>query len=91
MSTDMNQMQTFIRAGLRQREVAELLGVCRASVNRWYKGHTEPSHLLTDRLTEFTANVNQLVDAGTLPLNPDLTPEERLPKLQELIGEQADE
>lgn len=87
----MNQMNTFIRAGLRQREVAQLLGVCRASVNRWYKGHTEPSHLLTDRLTDFTSHVNDLVDKGALPLSPDLSPDERLPKLQKLFGRQADE
>lgn len=86
----MNQMNTFIRAGLRQREVAELLGVCRASVNRWYKGHTEPSHLLTDRLREFTSHVDDLVDKGELPLNPDLTPDERLPKLHNLFGERHD-
>lgn len=86
------EMNRFIRAGLRQREVAELLGVCRASVNRWFKGHTEPSHLLTDRLTTFADNVDNLVDSGELPLNPDLTPEERLPKLQKLFnGEQVNE
>lgn len=77
----------FINAGLLQREVGVLVGVCRATVNRWFVGATNPHHLISTRVLEVLARIEAAVDEGDLPLEPGLLPAEREAQLEQVLSE----
>lgn len=76
----------FIRAELLQREVGTLVGVCRATINRWMVGTTNPHHLISKRVREVLDVVGAAVDDGDLPLDPDLPKSERQARLEQIIS-----
>jgi hypothetical protein len=77
----------FIKAGLLQREVGTLVGVCRATVNRWLVGATNPHHLISNHVLTVLGRVEAAVDEGELPLSPDLPKAERLARLEQVLSE----
>lgn len=77
----------FIKAGLLQREAGTLIGVCRATINRWYTGATNPHHLISSRVSEVIARVEAAVDEGELPLDPDFPKADRQDKLEEILSQ----
>ena len=81
-------LSPFTNAGLLQREVADIVGVCRATVNRWYRNQTQPHTLINKRLGQILERVEQAVDDGDLPLNASLAKDERMPRLRKILDEE---
>lgn len=79
------EMNSFVKAGLLQREVAELLGVCRVTVNRWFKERTEPHSLIADKVEHTIAQIDEALEVGELPLPLSLPRDQRLPRLRRII------
>jgi len=77
----------FIRAELLQREVGVLVGVCRATVNRWFVGTTNPHHLISNHVLEVLGRIEAALDEGYLPLSPDLSKSEREFRLSKVLFE----
>lgn len=81
-------LNAFKDAELLQREVAQIVGVCRATVNRWFKEQTRPHTLINRRLGEVIERVEQALEDGELPLNPNLPKDQRLPEIRRVLDEE---
>lgn len=55
-------------ARLQPADIAKLLRVSRVTASQWLNGHTQPHHLLTDRVRELVDAVDAAVQAGLLPV-----------------------
>ena len=54
---EMNIKEIRTKLGLTQEDFArKLIGVARATVNRWEQGHTKPSRLAIDKINELLNN-----------------------------------
>ena len=69
--------QTVRDAGLMPHEVARIIKVSRVTASMWLNGHTKPHRLLADKVAKFLDAVSSAVDAGDLPVPPDLKRKER--------------
>lgn len=74
------------KAGLHQQEVADLIGVCRATVSRWYNHHTRPHRLVRKRVETTLSLITQALADKQLPLDPLDKPKRRLEQLREITG-----
>lgn len=74
------------QAGLHQQEVADLIGVCRATVSRWYNHHTYPHRLVRKRVERVLVCIEHALAEKHLPLDPLEKPKLRLEKLRVITG-----
>lgn len=84
----MEELKEFVKAGLLQREVAEIVGVSRVTVNRWFKDHTKPHPLINRRLQEVVEQVRHARIYGKLPLDTSLARDDRLGQLKEILNDE---
>ena len=60
--------ELIARAGLTQKEFAELCDVSHTTVNLWVTGKMRPHRFVRDNVERRLAQLAECVDAGTLPL-----------------------
>ena len=56
------------KAGLTQREFAELADVSRATTNMWVTGKMKPHRFIESHVSALLANIQKKMEAGELPL-----------------------
>lgn len=77
---------TINRAGITQREFAELAGMSRVTVNRWVMGEREPQPANRKAAEDTLSKLNDLIEDGKLPLPRKLVGvKARATALRELI------
>lgn len=67
--TDKIDFAVVAKAGLTQKEFAELCGVSRITANLWVRGHNQPHAYIRDKVAEIIASLVDAVDRGSLPLS----------------------
>lgn len=67
MTTDNKLLETLSSSGVTQRELAELIGVSRVTVNRWIKGYSQPSPAISRVLVDILNLLDVAVERGLLP------------------------
>jgi len=83
MSFDRN---TAIRAGVKAKHVARLLGVSRFTANNWLSGRRQPHDLIHRRVDLFEEALKEAIAAGELPItDDDMLPEERSVELMRIL------
>lgn len=81
------------RKGIRQKELAEMLGIAQPSVSAWFNNKADPSGANIDKLAEIF-NVNRSVILGYDPIAIDEKPldvPEHLMETYELMMQLTDE
>lgn len=73
------------RGELTQKEFSVLCGVSRVTVNLWVRNKMQPHRYIRQRIERLVAQLNSAVDQGTLPLAHELTPEQRIAALREMV------
>ena len=56
------------KAGLTQREFAELADVSRATTNLWVRGKMNPHRFIESHVSALLTNIQKGMEAGALPL-----------------------
>ena len=74
------------RSGLSQREMADYLGVSRPTMNKWCNDRCGVHSLLVDRVSRRLEFLDQLVDAGELPVRAPRRSTRRKEVLAELLA-----
>lgn len=64
-------------AQLGPADLAKLCAVSRVTASLWLNNHTQPHHLLTERVTKIVDGIKAAVDAGLLPVPHHVTRRER--------------
>jgi hypothetical protein len=80
-------MKSLVAARLNPRHLSAILGVNRVTASRWLHGKAMPHHLWSDRVAAFIAAVDRALEAGKLPLPPDMERQAELDYLRGLIRE----
>lgn len=73
-----------IKAGLKQREFAALVGVSRATVNKWMRGGA-PHHLVLAKVLDVLLGLDAAVKKGTLPLQTSAPRMDRYSLIQQAV------
>ncbi len=60
------------RAGITQRQYADLVGVTRVTVNFWIKGRVRPRDIVRSRIALANAALERAVEAGELPITEEV-------------------
>lgn len=55
-------------ARLKPNDLCKLVGVGRVTCSMWLNNHSQPHHLLTDKVTGIVAAIKKAVDDGLLPV-----------------------
>jgi transcriptional regulator with XRE-family HTH domain len=80
-------LSPFTRAGLRQKEIGDIVGVSNTTAGQWMRGQREVHHFITDRVSKVLDAVASAVDSGELPLSATVTRAERLDKIRNIVNQ----
>ena len=78
------------KAGLTQKEFAELCSVSRVTVNLWVSSKMSPHRYIRERVAEALDTVAQALGSGRLPLSDELPRDERPAALSAALAKTAD-
>jgi hypothetical protein len=84
-------LSAFTRAGLKRKEIAEIVGVSATSAGLWMLGHRAPHYLLEPTLKPIVSAVSAAVAAGELPISAKIPRDERLPLIKEIIAQRTEQ
>ncbi len=87
LKQEMEMFELLERAGLAPADLARLVGVSRTAVHHWQHRGVKPCKWVQPRVTKVLDAVELALEAGTLPLSPDLG-RRRVKVLVEVISEQ---
>jgi DNA-binding XRE family transcriptional regulator len=82
----MMDLSPFTRAGLRQGEIGQLVGVTQTTVGLWMRGKRSPHFLIAPRIAPILSAVESAVDDGALPLKATVPREQRLAKIKRVVN-----
>jgi transcriptional regulator with XRE-family HTH domain len=74
------------RAGMTQREFADISGVSRATVNMWSTAKMKPHRYIEDRIASVLAAVKSAIENDALPLPRSVPKHQRLAALQAALA-----
>lgn len=77
------------KAGLKQKEFADLLGVTRTTVNLWVTGKMKPHRLLRTNVERALAALTKGIDSNQLPTHSKTNPSIKV--VSELLAAQPAE
>jgi transcriptional regulator with XRE-family HTH domain len=75
------------RAGLTQKEFADLGEVSRVTVNLWTSGKMNPHRYIKGGISELLGILNVAVDKGALPLGNDVPRPKRAEHLGKIVAD----
>lgn len=78
-------LSPFTRAGLKQVEISQLVGVTQTTVGLWMRGQRQPHFLLEESIGPILKAVRQAVEDGELPLPSTVPREMRFKKIQKVL------
>jgi molybdenum cofactor biosynthesis enzyme MoaA len=76
-------------AKLGPEDLRKLCGVSRVACSMWLNNHTQPHHLLTDRVQKVVDGVKAALDAGLLPVPFSVVRRERGFYIQQAVEKAA--
>lgn len=78
-------LSPFTRAGLKRKEIGEIVGVSSTTAGLWMLGKRDPHYLLEPKVSDILLAIDLAVRASELPLSSQVPRAERLKKIQRVV------
>lgn len=80
-------IDVFLKAKLRPKHVAPLVGVSRVTASLWLNGHGNPHHLIAGKVAKMAQLVSQAISDGKLPIPESVSKSDEVKYLQVTLSE----
>lgn len=77
----------FTRAGLKLKEIGNIVGVSNTTAGLWMRGQRDVHYLLQEKVQPVVDAVDRAVIDGELPLSATVPREERMDKITKILSQ----